>query len=215
MNRVYWVVAIGLIVLAWVISVVAYPGLPETIPMHWNIHGKLDGYGPKSTIFIMPAVMVFLLGLFAVLPALSPKHFEVDASRSTYLYIMVLVLAMQGYIQAVILYASAMGGRVDIVRALCAGLFLFLALMGNVLGRIQRNFYFGVKVPWTLASERVWNDTHRLAAWVMTGCGAAGFLITIAGLPLMLAVGVFSIAVVVPIVYSYVHYKQLERRGLL
>ena len=166
------------------------PAFPATIPIHWNIHGKIDGYGPKGTLFLMPAVMTGLLGLFAVLPALSPKSFEVDASRTTYLYIMVLIIAMEGYVQAVILYASAMPARIAMTRAMFAGLFLFLALLGNVLGRVRRNFYIGVRVPWTLASERVWNDTHRVAAWTMAGCGLAGFAITVTGLPMIAAFGV-------------------------
>jgi uncharacterized membrane protein len=128
---------------------------------------------------------------------------------------MVLIIAMEGYVQGVILYASAMAGPIVMSRAMFAGLFLFLALLGNVLGRVRRNFYIGVRVPWTLASERVWNDTHRVAAWVFVACGLAGFLIIIAGLPLLAAFATLLVAVFVPIIYSFVHYKQLERRGAL
>jgi uncharacterized membrane protein len=215
MTRVYWLVAFALILLAWVVSAALYPGLPARIPIHWNIHGKIDGYGPKWTVFLMPATMLFLLGLFAVLPALSPRNFEVDSFRSTYLFIMVLVIGLMGYIHGVILYAGALGGRIDMTRALSGGMFLFFALMGNVLGRIKRNFYMGVRVPWTLASERVWNDTHRLAAWVFVAAGLLGFVIVMAGLPVAIAFGLLIVAALVPIVYSFVHYKALERRGAL
>jgi uncharacterized membrane protein len=215
MNRIYWATAAALVVLAWVVSAALYPGLPSTIPMHWNIHGKVDGYGPKATIFLMPGVMFFLLGLFAVLPVLSPRSFEVDSFRATYLFIMVLIVGLMGYLQAVILYAAAHGAQVDVGRALVAGTFLFFAMMGNVLGRVRRNFYIGVRVPWTLASERVWNDTHRVAAWLFVACGLAGFVIALAGLPLAAAFAVLGVALVVPVVYSFVHYKQLERRGAL
>jgi uncharacterized membrane protein len=159
--------------------------------------------------------MIGLLGLFRMLPALSPRNFEVDSFRTTYLFIMVLIIGQMAYIQAVLLYALANGGRVDMNRALFGGLFLFFALLGNVLGRVRRNFYIGVRVPWTLASERVWNDTHRVAAWLFVACGLAGFLIVVAGLPLLAAFSVLGVAVVVPIVYAFVHYKQLERRGAL
>jgi uncharacterized membrane protein len=215
MNRMYWVVAAAVVVLAWIVSATLYPGLPATIPMHWNIHGKVDAYGPKWTIFLMPGTMLFLLGLFWVLPFLSPRSFEVDSSRKTYLFIVVLITGMMGYIQAVILYASAHGGHVDVGRALVGGTFLFFAMLGNVLGRVRRNFYIGVRVPWTLASERVWNDTHRVAAWLFVSCGLIGFVIALAGLPLATAFGVLAIALVVPVVYSFVHYKELERRGAL
>jgi uncharacterized membrane protein len=212
---VYWIVAIALVLLAWAVSAVLYPGMPAKIPTHWNIHGKVDAYGPKATIFLMPGAMTFMLGLFWLLPALSPKNFEIDSFRSTYLFIVVLVIGLFGYIHGVILYAAAHQNRVDMMRALFGGMFLFFAMMGNVMGRIRRNFYLGVRVPWTLASERVWNDTHRMAAWLWVACGLVGFFMVIAGLPFAFALGVLIVAVLVPVVYSFVHYKVLERRGAL
>ncbi|MHC5544616.1 SdpI family protein, partial [Singulisphaera rosea] len=70
----------------------------------------------------------------------------------------------------------------------------------------------GVRVPWTLASERVWNDTHRLAAWLFFGGGLFGAAASLAGYPLVGLVSLVPI-VLIPIVYSAVRYKQLERRG--
>jgi uncharacterized membrane protein len=215
MTRVYWIVAIALVVLAWVVAAALYPGLPAKIPSHWNIHGKIDGYGSKATIFLMPGAMIFFLGLFWALPILSPRNFEVDSFRSTYLFVMLLVTGLMGYIEGVILYAAAHGGRVDMTRTLFGGMFLFFAMVGNVLGRVRRNFYIGVRVPWTLASERVWNDTHRVAAWLFVACGLVGFLIVMAGLPIAAALAVLGVAALVPIIYSFVHYKMLERRGAL
>jgi uncharacterized membrane protein len=215
MNRAYWIVAIALVLLAWIVSAALYPGMPARIPTHWNIHGKVDAYGSKWTIFLMPGAMIFMLGLFCVLPMLSPKNFEVDSFRSTYLFIMVLVLGLFGYIHGVIQYSAVHENRIDLTRVLFGGLFLFFALIGNVMGRIRRNFYMGVRVPWTLASERVWNDTHRMTAWLWVACGLGGFVAVIAGLPLLVALGVLIVAAFVPIIYSFVHYKVLERRGAL
>jgi len=214
MTRLYWITAVVLVLAAWGAAAVFYLQLPEKIPTHWNLQGQIDGYGPKGTIFIMPAAMSGLLVLFALLPALSPKSFEVDASRTTYLFVMVLVIALMGYVHGAILYATVRGG-VPLTRVLFGGMFLFFALLGNVLGRIRRNFYIGVRVPWTLASERVWNDTHRLAAWLMVAGGLTGLVMLMAGLPLIAALGVLGVVVIVPVVYSFVHYKQLERRGAL
>ena len=215
MTRIYWITALAMVALAWVATSVVYPNLPAVIPTHWDLKGKIDGYGTRRTVFLMPGVMLGLLGLFRILPTLSPKSFEVEPFRATYLFIMVLVIGLMGYIQTVIVYASAHHGLVDVSRALVAGTFLFFALLGNVMGRVRRNFYIGVRVPWTLASERVWNDTHRVAAWVFVACGLAGFLMVIAGLPMVAGFAVLMVAVLVPIVYSFVHYKRLERRGML
>lgn len=220
MKQWHWFVAIHLVILTWACSALVYPAMPARIPIHWNIRGQVDGYGPKSWIFLMPAVMAGMLLFFRFLPALSPRSFEVTTFRSTYLFIMVVIVGLFGYIHGLILYAAwahveGVARKFDFARALAGGMFLFFALLGNVMGKLKRNFYMGVRVPWTLASDRVWNDTHRVAAWLMVAGSVIGFLITITGLPLVAAFVVWFVTVLAPIPYSFIHYKRLEREGLL
>ena len=221
MSRPYWIIAILLTLAAWAAVGLALSQPAERVPTHWNIEGKVDGWGDKSwATFLMPGMMVIFLVVFAFLPALSPKHFEVDSFRSTYLYIMVLMTALFAYMNGVILLATWQevreGNRfMDIGRAMIGGMFLFFALLGNVMGKVRKNFYIGIRVPWTLASDRVWNDTHRLAAWLMVAGGILGFLLVIAGLPIAWSIGVMIVTFLIPVVYSFVHYKALERSGAL
>jgi uncharacterized membrane protein len=213
MTRFYWTLALVLVIAAWVASAILYPGLPARVPLHWDLHGKVDGYGAKGwAVFLMPGVMTGLLVLFAFLPALSPRQFEVDSFRSTYLFVMVLVVGLFAYIHGLMLLAAA-ARHVGVGRALVGGIFVMFALLGNVLGKVRRNFYIGVRTPWTLASERVWTDTHRLAAWLLVLAGLVGLAITLLGLPLAAAFAVLIVAVLTPVVYSFVRYKGLERRG--
>lgn len=219
MNRACWIVAVALAAFAWGLSAWAYPNLPDSIPTHWNIHGEVDGWGARSTVFLMPAVATGLLLLFAFLPALSPKPFEVDSFRPTYLYVMATMIALIAYIQVVILrttYQELRGEKsLEMGRALLAGIFVSFGLLGNVMGKVRRNFYIGIRVPWTLASDRVWNDTHRLAAWLMVGGSIVGLAVLLLGAPILAAVGVLLATALIPIAYSFFHYKALERRGAL
>jgi uncharacterized membrane protein len=149
-----------------------------------------------------------------LLPWLSPKHFEVESFRSTYIRIMLMTVGIWAYLDAVILWAGV-GHRVNESRAIGGGVCLLFALLGNVMGKVRRNFYIGVRTPWALASERVWNATHRLAAKTFFLGGLAGLALVAMGLngwPPVVAVlaGAF-----VPAVYSLVYSKQLQRRGEL
>ena len=213
MTRVYYVVAVVLVAAALGASMVFYPLMPETVPIHWDIHGQIDGYGHKAeALFLMPAIMVGMIGLFRILQWLSPRHFEVDSFRATYLYIMVLVTAFLAYVHGTIVW-SARSDTADPARILFGGIFLFLAFLGNVLGRVRRNFWIGVRTPWTLASERVWNDTHRFAARLFFAVGLLGAVAVFLGVPFVAAIVVFSMGILVPVVYSLVLYKRLARRG--
>jgi uncharacterized membrane protein len=214
MKWSYWIVAGALTVAACGASLALYPSLPARIPTHWDIRGQIDAYGDKSwAVFLIPAVMTGMMALFAALPVLSPKPFQVNTFRSTYLFIMVLVVGLFGYMHAIVLLAST-GRAIDFNRVLLGGMYLFFILFGNVLGKVQRNLYMGVRVPWTIASDRVWNDTHRLASWMFVACGIVAFAIDMVGYPLI-SFAPMLVALVVPIVYSFVHYQSLERRGEL
>ena len=74
------------------------------MPTHWNIKGEIDGWGPKGVaVWMIPGTMVGVLALFRALPTLSPKPFEVDTFKSTYLYILIVILGLFMYIQSVTL----------------------------------------------------------------------------------------------------------------
>ena len=82
------------------------PACPS-VPTHWNIEGKVDGWGDKSwATFLMPGMMVLFLVLFAFLPALSPKHFEVDIFPLDVPVHHGLDVALFAYMHGVILLAT-------------------------------------------------------------------------------------------------------------
>lgn len=212
-------IAAVLTALVWIGTAVVYPRLPATIPTHWNIKGEADGFSPKTYgAFLLPIGMLVMLGVAVVLPRISPKHFEVDTFKSTYGMVMLLVVALFGYMHAVTLWAGV-NGHIDVGRALFGGIFGFLAVMGNYLSKVRRNFWVGVRTPWTLASDRVWNDTHRLAAKTLVIAGIGGVIVTLLPLPIGVCVGlgtgVILLGALIPVVYSLVHYKRLEARGEL
>jgi len=196
-------------------TLVAYPHLPDVMPMHWDAHGHVNGWGPKWTVFILgPGVMTLLVLIFAALPWLSPKHFEVETFRATYLYLMVVIVFLEAYVQFLVVLAG-LGIGVDISRATIGGICLMLTLMGNVMGKVRRNFFIGIRTPWTLANEQVWNATHRFGAITFFAGGIAGLFFVAFNAPFWLPMAAILISALAPVLYSLVLYKRLERQGAL
>jgi uncharacterized membrane protein len=214
MTRTYYIIGTLLIAAVLAATAVAYPHLPNTIPMHWDAHGNVNGWGAKGMLFIDPGIMAGILLLFVVLPWLSPKQFEMDSFRSTYLYIMVMILTLLAYVHALVL-AAGLSMAIDMTRAVEGGLCLLIALLGNVLGKVRRNFYVGVRTPWTIANEQVWNATHRFAAKTLFAGGLAGLVAVILRAPFWLPIAAILLGALIPVVYSLIFYKQLERTGAL
>ncbi|MGA2483411.1 MAG: SdpI family protein [Candidatus Acidiferrales bacterium] len=211
----YYLVGMLLTAAVLVATVVAYPHLPSSVATHWDMHNQPNGYSPKWALYLIgPGFMAGMMLLMYFLPWLSPKHFEVDSFRSTYLQIMLMLVSMLAYFYAVILWAGV-GHPLNVGRAIVGGVCLLFALLGNLMGKIRRNFYIGVRTPWTLANERVWNATHRFAAKTFVVGGLAGLALTAAGLAGWQAFVALMVGALVPVVYSLAFYKQLERRGEL
>ncbi|WBS01449.1 SdpI family protein [Pseudoduganella sp. SL102] len=215
MNRQHLIASVSLILAATVLTALCWPSLAETIPIHWNAQGEADGFGPRWIVWLTgPGTMAFALAIGAALPYLSPKGYDVGASGSTAGYIMTLVVGLMGLMQ-VLLLTSIFNATFDVGRAVPAGICLVLALIGNSLSKVRRNFYIGIRTPWTLASERVWYSTHRVGAKLMVGAGVVGLLAALLGASGELAIGLVVIGALLPVLYSLVLYKRLERAGQL
>lgn len=191
------------------------PQLPAKVPSHWDLHGKVDGWSDKATaVWFGPMLMLGALLMMVLLPWLSPKSFTVESFRKTFNLILFFVVAWMGWMNALTLYAGLHPGM-EVGRWIIASVLVLIALIGNQLGKVGKNFWLGIRTPWTLASDRVWIATHRLSAWLFMGVGLLGGLAVMLGFPPIAAFVLVMIAVVIPVLYSLVLYKQLESRQAL
>ena len=215
MKTRYFGICWALVLLMLVAMVIAYPHLPDQVPTQWNGQNQVSDYSSRWSLFLLgPGAMAGIILLFAALPWLSPRRFEVDTFKSTYLYIMLLAVSFIAYIDALILW-SALVGPVNIARTCFGGVSLLIALMGNKMGKVRRNFWIGVRTPWTLANERVWNATHRFAAKAMVLAGVGGLIVALVSTQYWLYVVIILLGCLSPVLYSFVYYKRLERSGQL
>lgn len=222
MNR-WLIVSLVLTIFALGGPLFLYFGRPDLlrdpIPTHYNAAGAVDQWTPRDRILpqwlILPGIMVGLVGLSMLLPWLSPQGFEINRFRVTFFFVMAVCAAMMGYIQLLLVLGGVQGVQLDLTRWLLGGLGLFFALLGNRLGKVQRNFWMGVRTPWTLASETVWIQTHRLTAWLWTAGGVVLAVLAFAGVSVWVWIGGMLLMALTPVGYSLWLYKRLEKQGRL
>lgn len=186
-----------------------YPQLPDCVASHWNIRGEIDGYVNKSFgLFFMPIFMFIQVFIFLILPRIKRIRFGLALYQKHYDNFTVLFLLFFLSMHLFVLLSNK-GFFMHIGLIVCAWFSLFSFLMGNFCAEIQRNAIAGIRTPWTLQSDVVWEKTHKLGARLFKKAGAgmlvglffpdyALFFITI---PLLL-VG-FSV-----IAYSYFEYQK-------
>lgn len=212
MNKRFLVLA-GLICAATgAAALLAFGRLPARIPVHWNLDGAANAFGPRTAIFLFTVLMLLVGALWSLLPRLSPRRYEVERFGAVWWRSGLLVVALLGYMQMMLLW-HLLGGPVGMDRALGGGLAIFAILLGNVLGKVRRNFWLGIRTPWTLASERVWYATHRLAGKTMVLGGLLALAGLAAGAPARFATLAVAAAALLPAAWSLFYYKRLESAG--
>jgi uncharacterized membrane protein len=143
----------------------AYPLLPPSMPMHWNIQGKVDDWWPKEqAIWFMPALVSAMYVLFRILPSFDPNKKKYHLFRNEWEIMQLGLLSFFTYLHLIILYAT-LNPKTNIMPFMFIGFGSLFILLGNYLSKIRQNYFIGIKTPWTLADENNWNKTHRYASW--------------------------------------------------
>jgi uncharacterized membrane protein len=190
---------------AFAITALAYPALPDTIPLHWNLAGEVDHTGPKFPgVLILPAVLLLVAITLEAVPRISPRGFELDAASRGFRAIKLVTLLSLLVLHAVTLAASA-GLPVRIGVFIPVSIGALFVVIGNYLGTLQKNFFVGIRTPWTLASDDVWFRTHRLGARMFTIGGVVMMFTGLLGPKAIMVsfMAVLAVIVIVPVVYSY------------
>jgi len=203
-----------LLVLVYVVaSFYFYANFPARVITHWGFDGEPNGWSsPVFAAFFFPALILGIYLMFLALPLLDPKKDRYAEFSGTYhLLKVIFVLFFVGiYFLASLAnlgYAIPIGTVVPFLVGL-----LFIVI-GNYMGKLKRNWYIGIKTPWTLSSDVVWNKSHRLGGKMFMLAGVLmmidGFVARALQLPLLIAL--ISMVAIVPIVYSYIVYRKEKR----
>ena len=208
-TRTTNLVIAGLTVVMLAAGLVLGPRLPSTMASHWNIAGDVDGTMPRAAaLTIFPLMIAGIYLLFLLLIEILPLKENVAAFRPQMNLFFVGLGVFLAYLDAIV-FAWNLGLRFAIEQAVLPGIAVLLYLIGHILGQAKRNWMFGIRTPWTLSSDRVWESTHRLGGLVFKICAGltllGGFLGEAAAPIFIIPVALGSLAVTV---YSYFAWRQ-------
>lgn len=187
------ILPILLIIFSIVSSLYLFQLMPEEIPVHWNFEGQVDRLGDSSShILIINLVLIGMYLLFIFLPCADPnKKRYIEFKKIYHIFKNILLLFMTSIFFLTNLSAIGYNINISIYVPLFVGI-LFI-IIGNYMAKIKMNWFMGIRTPWTLSSEEVWNKTHRLGGKLFI---LSGLLIAITGLlPQNYRISVFILAI--------------------
>jgi uncharacterized membrane protein len=206
-------IVIGLVVVAFVVTIYFYPQMPEKMATHWNAKGQVDGYMSRDAgIFLLPFVMAGIASLLYFTPSLDPRRHNIERFRPYYEgFIVVMSVFLLAVQYQIILWNLGIKISPNIFIPVAVGLLFFY--IGFLCEKAKSNWFVGIRTPWTLSSDRVWEKTHRLGGILFKIAG----IIVITGAFfqkyafLFVIVSAFALTAIT-IIYSFVLYKQ-EKAG--
>lgn len=213
MHKKLWnlILLLGLITLAS--AIYYFPLLPDKIPTHWNLSGEINQYSDKWMIFVLALLPVLIYALMGIMPKIDPKRASYSKHEKAYFIVRIaLFLFLTALYVVVLLFALGYLIKIDMLIKLGMGI-LFI-VVGNVLSQARHNYFFGIRTPWTLASEKVWNKTHRMGAYSFVILGfIICFLSFVSGVMSGYIIFILIMAAVIyPTIYSYIQYKKLKKK---
>lgn len=205
---------LGLIASLYIVGIAVYPRLPDMVPSHWNISGQVDGYMSKTAhIVFLPTMVLGIYLLLSIAPVIDPKPESYEKFRSVYeVFRIILVLIFSTLYIATTLYA--LGVHISIGKLMMLIMGLMFVFLGNYMGKIRHNYTFGIKTPWTLANEEVWNKTHRISGplWVAAGFVWILSLFLKEEIGFFLGMGSIFAVTIFGFVYSYLLFRRIKNQ---
>jgi uncharacterized membrane protein len=211
LKKEWYIIILILATLAF--GIYLYPQLPDKIPTHWNFQGEVDGWSGKAFgVFFFPLLNLILYPLMILLPRIDPRRQNYIYFSRAYAVIRVTLHFFFAIIYVISLLA-ALGYPLEISFIVKFFVSLLFVVLGNYMGKIKHNYFVGIKTPWTLANEEVWYKTHRLAAPLWVAAGILGMVLSFFQQiwASYIMFGSIIVIVVIPMVFSYLFYRQLGK----
>ncbi|MGC1374676.1 MAG: SdpI family protein [Anaerolineales bacterium] len=162
-NTTVFVIAI--IALAALVSLLLWNKLPDPMASHWGVNDLVNGTTSKFWgAFLMPIMSAAMFLLFLTIPAIDPLKANIAKFRESFNAFIVLITVFMVYIHGLTLAWNLGYTGFRMSAALLPALGLLFIFVGFMISKAKRNFFIGIRTPWTLSSDAVWDETHRVGA---------------------------------------------------
>ncbi|MCX6818991.1 MAG: DUF1648 domain-containing protein [Candidatus Aenigmarchaeota archaeon] len=205
-------ISLALIILSFIIGIYIYPQMPASMASHWNAQGIVDGYMSKFWgLFLMPVISVFLFLLFLAIPRIDPMKKNIQKFRKYFDIFIMIIIAFLLYLYSLTILWS-LGFKFSMIFMLLPAFAILFYYAGILTENAKRNWFIGIRTPWTLSNDKVWDKTHKLGGLLFKLCGIiALFGMLLPDYALLFVIIPAVVLAIYTVVYSYFEYQKIKR----
>jgi len=211
MRKAEWFMVIMAVVF-FVTGALFYPYLPTQVASHWDSAGQVNGHLPKFWgAFLLPIIFVFLAVLFILIPRIDPRRENIKKFISYFDYFIITFTLFFYYIFLLTLLPN-IGVAIDMRLAITVPMAVLFYVIGIILPKLKSNFLIGIRTPWTLSSETVWQKTHEFGGplFKLTAIIAL-FGVLFPAYAFWLLIAPIVVAAIWLTIYSYILYEKEKK----
>ena len=185
------------------VGICLWDQLPDVMATHFGMSNEPNGWTSKGfTVFGIPSVLV-LLQLVAIYT--TSKDPRKVFHNNTLMNIVVWIIPVIAVVVLGITYMYNMEVPVDVGMVCLSVLGVLFMILGNYLPNCRRNYFVGIRLPWTLRDDANWNYTHRIGGFVFVIMGLI-FVVNAFILPKTISFVAMIVGVLVPTVASFMYF---------
>jgi uncharacterized membrane protein len=206
------IISILILIATLVGGTMFYSQLPEQVPTHWGLNGEIDGWSSKSfVIYWMPIFYAAMYLFLSFIVFIGPFKKNIEKFYNQYFYLKLGTVVFLAGIHSLIIASAISQNRLLIDKIVIFGVGALFIFIGSIMPKMKRNFFVGIRLPWTLASDIVWKKTHELGGKVFMVMGVVVALSGVIGGERAFIVMMGSIfgGIIFLGIYSYLEFKKL------
>ncbi len=208
MRKIYFL-TLGIILISFIVAFYVYPKMPNEMASHWNIKGEVDDYMSKLWgTFLIPFLSFVLFFLLVMIPELDPLKKNVKDFRKHYDRFVLVMVTFLFYIYLLTIFWNLdyHFNMTQLIAPSFAALFYYIGVLTQ---HAKRNWFIGIRTPWTLSSEEVWNKTHKRSGVLFKLSGfIALFGVILPNQAIWFILLPVIISAIYLIIYSYFEFKK-------
>jgi uncharacterized membrane protein len=210
-TRTTLIVVLIMVLAATVAGVALWNRLPDPMASHWGPNDEVNDYVSRFWgVFLLPLITLGMMALFLIIPSIDPLKANIAQFRDVFNLFITLIVAFMLYLYALTLRWKLGYTDFGMSKALLPAMGILFFFIGYLLRKAKRNFFIGIRTPWTLSSDRVWDETHRLGSVLFMVSGVFAFLGSLFGG--MAAFWFLFVPIIgstlITLIYSYIVYQR-------
>jgi uncharacterized membrane protein len=184
------------------------------VATHFGLHGPDGWSGRANAAWLLPGIAVAVWLVLRYIPLIDPRRANYAAFRAGYDSVIAGVVALLVVVH-VSLLGLALGWPVPMDAVIAVAIGGLIVLIGLVLPRAHSTWFFGIRTPWTLSNEEVWQRTHRVGGRLMVLSGLLVMLLGVVHSPVavLVVIGISAALIFALFPYSYFVWREVEGRG--